>query len=168
MLRVDKTTLGRFGEPELLVLLDAKGWRGVLPKALSDENLLRLADQLRDMLSGNDRNATQEYECVALPIALLLVSKLGGNPDVLMADMTKLQAVVTVLSYVVEREIVNRVLQANEGDPDSGLLAMFQELLGSNDAAAQATSPNRFNRRSARPNRPVRSAKGSAQLRSRQ
>lgn len=164
MLRVDKTTLGRFGEPELLVLLDAKGWRGVLPKALSDENLVQLADQLRDMLSGNDRNETQENGCVALPITLLLVSKLGGNPEVLMADMTKLQAVVTVLSYVVEREIVNRVLQCNEGDPDSGLLAMFQELLGSGDASVQATASNRFNRRSVRPNRPSRSAKGSAPL----
>src|SRR5450830_1198795 len=168
MLCVEKTTLGPFGEPELLVLLEAKGWRGALPKALSDEYLLQLATQLRDMLSGNDRNELQEHGCVALPIALLLVSKLGSDPEVLMADMTKLQAVLTVLSYVVEREIVNRVLQCNEGDPDSGLLAMFQELLGNNDAPVQATASNRFNRRSARPNRPVRSPKGSSLLRSHQ
>lgn len=136
-----------------------------MPKALSDEHLLQLATQLRDMLSGNDRNELQEHGYVALPIALLLVSKLGGDPEVLMADMTKLQAVLTVISYVVEREIVNRVLQCNEGDPDSGLLAMFQELLGS---GFQATAPNRFNRRSARPNRPARSSKVSAPLRSHQ
>lgn len=168
MLCVDKTTLGRFGEPELIALLDAKGWRGVLPKALSDENLLQLADQFRDILQGNDQTETQEHGCVALPIALLLVSELGGDPAVLTTDMITLQAVVTVLSYVVEREIVNRVLQCKEGDPDSGLLAMFQELLGSNGAPVQTVRDNRFNRRSARPNRSALSAKGSVPRRDHQ
>lgn len=130
--------------------------------ALSDEHLLQLANQLRDMLSGNE---PQEHASVALPIALMLVSKLACDPEVLMADMTKLQEIVTVLSYVVEREIVNRVLQCNEGDPDSGLSAMFQELLGSGGPSAKATASNRFTRRSARPNRPVRSAKGSSSQR---
>lgn len=161
MLYVDKTTLGPFGEPELLALLDVKDWQGVLPRALSDEHLLQLANQLRDMLSGNDRHEPQEHASVALPIALMLVSKLACDPEVLMADMTKLQEIVTVLSYVVEREIVNRVLQCNEGDPDSGLSEMFQELLCSGGPSAKATASNRFTRRSARPNRPVRSAKGS-------
>lgn len=166
MLRIEKTTLGPFGEPELLVLLDAKGWRGVLPKALSDEQLIQLADQLRTILSGHDREDALEYGSVALPIALLLVSKLGADPEALMTDMEKLQAVLTILSYVVEREIVNRVLQCKDDGPDSGLLTMFKELLGQSNVPLPHHTSNRLTRRSAQQNRLARSARGPASMRS--
>lgn len=108
---------------------------------------------------------------MALPIALLLLSKLGGaDPEALVSDMTALQAALTVLSFVVEREIVNRLLQCNEGDQDSGLSGMFEELFGtSSTPPVQVTLPTkRLNRRSAQPNRPAQSAKGSVLLRSHQ
>lgn len=171
MLCIEKTTLVPFRESELVLLLDTKGWRGVLPKSLSDQFLLQLADQLRNTLSGSEGNASTEGDSVALPIALLLLSKLGGaDPEALMSDMTALQATLTVLSFVVEREIVNRLLQCKEGDQDSGLSGMFEELFGtSNTPPIQVAIPTkRLTRRSAKPNRPARSAKGSVLLRSHQ
>ena len=50
MLRVEKTTLGTFGEPELAGLINSRGWKSVLPDALDDQHLLLISDQLRDLL----------------------------------------------------------------------------------------------------------------------
>ena len=52
MLRVEKTTLGTFGEPELAGLINSRGWKSVLPDALDDQRLLLISDQLRDLLAG--------------------------------------------------------------------------------------------------------------------
>ena len=52
MLRVEKTVLGKFGEPELAVLINSRGWKSVLPDALDDQHLLLISDQLRDLLAG--------------------------------------------------------------------------------------------------------------------
>ena len=52
MLRVEKTTLGTFGEPELACLINSRGWKSVLPDALDDQRLLLISDQLRDLLAG--------------------------------------------------------------------------------------------------------------------
>ena len=40
MLRVEKTTLGTFGEPELAGLINSRGWKSVSPDALDDQHLL--------------------------------------------------------------------------------------------------------------------------------
>lgn len=45
MLRVEKTTLGTFGEPELEGLINSRGWKSVLPDALDDQRLLLISDQ---------------------------------------------------------------------------------------------------------------------------
>lgn len=158
MLRVDKTTLGPFGEPELLALLNAQGWRGVLPQALNDGQLLRVADQLRNILAGKKRNAPLEPGSAALPIALLLVAQLGGDAEALTTNLVALQEILTVLSVMVEREIVNRLLQRWDDEPDSGLLPILQELLGTHNALPQATRPVLLSQRPAPRTRPARSA----------
>ena len=70
MLRVDKATLGKFGEPELADLINSLGWRSVLPDALDDQQLLLVSSQLRDLLSGQGWDTTQGPGSAALPMSL--------------------------------------------------------------------------------------------------
>lgn len=79
MLRVQKKDLGQFGETELAALIHSRGWQSVLPHALGDQQLLLVADQLHDLLSGQGWDAARGPGSAALPITLLLLSKAGGN-----------------------------------------------------------------------------------------
>ena len=79
MLRVEKTTLGTFGEPELAGLINSRGWKSVLPDALDDQHLLLVSEQLRDLLAGKGWDDTRGPGSAALPISLLLLSEAGAD-----------------------------------------------------------------------------------------
>lgn len=124
MLRVEKTVLGKFGEPELAVLINSRGWKSVLPDALDDQHLLLISDQLRDLLAGKGWDVNRGPGSAALPISLLLLSKagakrLGKGIDV---EMSTLHEAMTLLSVTVDREIVNRMLQREDGATGAGLM----------------------------------------------
>nr|WP_060987793.1 hypothetical protein [uncultured Acidovorax sp.] len=124
MLRVEKTVLGKFGEPELAVLINSRGWKSVLPDALDDQHLLLISDQLRDLLAGKGWDVNRGPGSAALPISLLLLSKagakrLGKGIDV---EMGTLHEAMTLLSVTVDREIVNRMLQREDGATGAGLM----------------------------------------------
>lgn len=124
MLRVEKTVLGKFGEPELAVLINSRGWKSVLPDALDDQHLLLISDQLRDLLAGKGWDVNRGPGSAALPISLLLLSKagakrLGKGLDV---EMGTLHEAMTLLSVTVDREIVNRMLQREDGATGAGLM----------------------------------------------
>lgn len=124
MLRVEKTVLGKFGEPELAVLINSRGWKSVLPDALDDQHLLLISDQLRDLLAGKGWDVNRGPGSAALPISLLLLSKagakrLGKGLDV---EMGTLHEAMTLLSVTVDREIVNRMLQREDGAIGAGLM----------------------------------------------
>lgn len=131
MLRVEKTSLGHFGEPELAALIDSRGWQSVLPHALGDQQLLLVADQLRDLLSGQCWDEARGPGSAALPIALLLLSKAGpqGQGNGLNVKIATLHEVMTLLSVTVDREIVNRILQRRDDAPGPDLMQCLKELV---------------------------------------
>lgn len=131
MLRVDKTTLGNFGEPELGGLIDSRGWQSVLPDALDDQQLLLVSGQLRDLLSGQGWDATQGPGSAALPMSLLLLCKAGftRHADGLEIEMATLHEAMTLLSVTVDREIVNRMLQRPDDAIGPELMQGLKELV---------------------------------------
>lgn len=124
MLRVEKTTLGSFGEPELAALVNSRGWKSVLPDALDDRQLLLISDQLRDLLAGKGWDADRGPGSAALPIILLLLSKAGAklSGEGFYVEMGTLHEAMTLLNVTVDREIVGRMLQREDGTLGSGLM----------------------------------------------
>ena len=124
MLRVEKTVLGKFGEPELAVLINSRGWKSVLPDALDDQHLLLISDQLRDLLAGKGWDVNRGPGSAALPISLLLLSKAGAKRlgKGIGVEMGTLHEAMTLLSVTVDREIVNRMLQREDGATGAGLM----------------------------------------------
>ncbi|MDD0812862.1 hypothetical protein PSQ20_21145 [Curvibacter sp. RS43] len=166
ILNIEKSTLEPFGEPELVRLIEVKGEAGLLPKALTDAQLLQLADQFREIQAGRKGPMLRVRDTVALPLVLTLVAESGIDLEAMCSDASAIKDAMSVFSVVVDREIVNRLLQCTDDVADSGVSEMFQELFGSRYPKAQAATLNRFNRRQAQKNRPARSARGSAMLRS--
>ena len=143
MLRVEKANLGQFGEPELATLIDSRGWQSVLPHALGDQQLLLVADQLRDLLSGQCWDAARGPGSAALPITLLLLSKAavkrqGKSLDV---KVDTLHEVMTLLSVTVDREIVNRLLERRDDTPSPGLMQGIKELVRYSQAKVPSKAP---------------------------
>lgn len=124
MLRVEKATLGKFGETELASLINARGWQSVLPDSLSDHQLLLISEQLRDLLAGQGWDAARGPGSAALPMSLLLLSKAGAKPlkKGLNVGMEALHEAMTLLSVTVDREIVNRMLHRKDEALGSGLM----------------------------------------------
>lgn len=131
MLRVEKATLGKFGEAELASLINARGWKSVLPDSLSDQQLLLISDQLRDLLAGQGWDAARGPGSAALPISLLLLSKAGAKPlnKGLNVGMEALHEVMTIFNVTVDREIVNRMLHRSDETLSSGMMEGFRLLV---------------------------------------
>lgn len=140
MLRVQKKDLGKFGEPELTELIHSRGWQSVLPHALDDQQLLLVANQLRDLLAGQGWDAAQGPGSAALPITLLLLSKAGvpRQGQSMDIEMATLHAAMTLLSVTVDREIVSRMLQHRDDETDLGLMQGLKELVRYKQAPAEA------------------------------
>lgn len=140
MLRVQKKDLGKIGEPELTELIHSRGWQSVLPHALDDQQLLLVANQLRDLLAGQGWDAAQGPGSAALPITLLLLSKAGvpRQGQSMDIEMATLHAAMTLLSVTVDREIVSRMLQHRDDETDLGLMQGLKELVRYKQAPAEA------------------------------
>jgi|SRR5450830_723156 len=160
MLHVEKKTLSPFGKNEIQALLTQKGWRGLLPHALSDDHLLRLADQLRDIFSGSVWCDDQGSSDAAMPVTLVLLSKAGATPEELEGDMDLVQGVMTLLTIMTEREIVGRILKRPDGPSDQGLMKELEEVVRERRGSAKASS--KLNRRSALRNQSARPQGGFA------
>jgi len=139
MLRVQKKDLGQFGEPELAALIHSRGWQSVLPHALGDQQLLLVANQLRDLLAGQGWDAAQGPGSAALPITLLLLSKAGvpHQGQGMDIEMATLHAAMTLFSVTVDREIVSRILQHRDDETDLGLMQGLKELVRYSQAPAE-------------------------------
>lgn len=140
MLRVEKTSLGKFGEPELASLINSRGWKSVLPHALGDQQLLLISDQLRNLLAGQGWDTTRGPGSAALPISLLLLSKAGAKHSHkgLDMDMGTLHEAIALLSVVVDREIVNRMLDCNNSSTSSELMEGLALLVQSSTSPGAA------------------------------
>jgi len=124
MLRVQKATLGKFGEPELASRINSRGWKSILPAALDDQQLLLISDQLRDLLAGQGWDATRGPGSAALPISLLLLSKAGARRSGkgTNVELDTLHEAMTLLCIALDREIVNRMLHRQDDTIGSGLI----------------------------------------------
>ncbi|GEM_PF-2072354 len=133
MLRLEKATLGKFGAHDMASLITSQGWEAILPDALPDHHLLLMSDQIRDLLSGNDWNDDDsEPTSAALPLTLLLLTKVGANPSVdgFEVSLETLQEALCLLNTAVDREIVNRMLQRQDATPiGTGLIQGLQMLV---------------------------------------
>ena len=140
MMRVQKKDLGQFGETELAALIQSRGWQSVLPHALGDQQLLLVADQLHDLLSGHGWDAARGPGSAALPITLLLLSKAGvpRQGQGMDVEMGTLHEAMTLLSVTVDREIVRRMLQREDEATDPGLMQSLEELVRYSQASGKA------------------------------
>lgn len=162
MLHVEKKTLSPFGKNEIQALLTLKGWQGLLPHALSDDHLLRLADQLRDLCSGREWCDEQGSSDAAMPVALALLSRAGATPEELSGDMDLVQGVITLLTIMTEREIVGRMLQRPDSPADQGLVKELEEVVRERRRSAKASS--KLNRRPAERNQFAQPQEGFAPM----
>ena len=121
-------------------LIHSRGWQSVLPHALDDQQLLLVANQLRDLLAGQGWDAAQGPGSAALPITLLLLSKAGvpRQGQSMDIEMATLHAAMTLLSVTVDREIVSRMLQHRDDETDLGLMQGLKELVRYKQAPAEA------------------------------
>lgn len=131
MLRLEKTTLGKFGAQDMMALIMSGGWESILPHALDDNHLLSVSDQFRDLLSGIDRNSVHDSAPAALSIALLLLTKAGAkrSGDSLEVGLETLQEALCLISTAVDREIVNRMLQRKVATPIGTVLIQGLQML---------------------------------------
>lgn len=132
MLRLEKSTLGKFGAQDMMGLITSRGWESILPDALDDNHLLLVSDQFRDLLFGVGCNGDHDPARAALPITLLLLSKAGAkrSGDSLEIGLETLQEALCLLSTAVDREIVNRMLQRQDATPiGAGLIQGLQMLV---------------------------------------
>lgn len=131
MLRLEKTTLGKFGAQDMMNLIASQGWEAILPNALEDHHLLLVSDQFRDLLSGIGWNGGHDPAGAALPIALLLLSKADAkrSDDSMEVGMETLQEALYLLSAAFDREVVNRMLQRQDTIPSGAGLIQGLEML---------------------------------------
>lgn len=143
MLRVEKTTLGTFGEPELAGLINSRGWKSVLPDALDDQHLLLVSEQLRDLLAGNGWDDNQGPGSAALPISLLLLSEAGAERLSKGFDvaMSTLHEAMTLLSITIDREIVSRILHRKDGPTGAELMESLRVLTQNDAEPARSPRP---------------------------
>jgi hypothetical protein len=123
MLRLEKATLGKFGAQDMMSLITSQGWEAILPDALHDNHLL----------SGDGWNDDDpEPSSAALPLTLLLLTKVGANPsgNGFEVSLETLQEALCLLNTAVDREIVNRMLQRQDATPiGTGLIQGLQMLV---------------------------------------
>jgi hypothetical protein len=115
MLQLDREQIGHFSELDISEILDNGGWDAILPKSLSDNQLISVSDQLRAMLWGEGLRGSDGEPNAAVAIALLLMAKSNSAPSSdgeleFGASLEQLQEVMMLLSVAADREIVNRLL----------------------------------------------------------
>ena len=132
MLCVDRANFKQFNGSDLANLLASEGWDAVLPNSLHDEQLLCVAEQLRGLLSGQEGGADEKQPSAGLVLTLLLLSKVmpeahinGGSIDV---ELETLHDAMALLSFSVDREITNRVLNQRDDQSGNALVSAMAKL----------------------------------------
>ena len=82
MLQLDKEQIGHFSEMDLEEILQTGGFDAILPRSLSDGQLVSVSDQLRAMLWGGGTRGPDGEPNAAIAMALLLIAKAHPSPPV--------------------------------------------------------------------------------------
>ena len=127
MLQLDKEQIGHFSEMDLEEILQTGGFDAILPRSLSDGQLVCVSDQLRAMLWGEGTRGPDGEPNAAIAMALLLIAKAHPSPPVngeliFEGSLEQLRDVMMVLSMAADREIVNRLLNRPNDDESLSML----------------------------------------------
>lgn len=134
MLQLDKEQIGHFSEMEISDILESGGWDAILPRSLSDEQLICVSDQLRAMLWGEATRGPDGEPNAAMAIALLLMAKAhpASSSDgelKFAARLEQLQEVLMLLSVAADREIVNRLLDRTNDEETLTMLTGIESIM---------------------------------------
>lgn len=134
MLQLDTEKIGHFGDMELSEILESGGLDAILPKSLSDEQLICVSDQLRAMLWGEATRGPDGERNAAMAIALLLMAKAHPAPSQdgelkFVARLEQLQEVMMLLSVTADREIVNRLLNRTNDEETLTMLMRIEAIM---------------------------------------
>ncbi|MBB6558745.1 hypothetical protein HNP48_001409 [Acidovorax soli] len=149
MLQLDREQIGHFSEMDLAGILDAGGWSAILPKSLSDSQLVCVSDQLRAMLWGEGTQGPDGTPNAAIAMALLLMAKSHPSPpangELFEGSMQQLREVMMVLSVAADREIVNRLLNRPNDEESLTMLTGIEAIMD------EASHPQRAKKSRTRP-----------------
>lgn len=134
MLQLDREQIGHFSEMDLSDILETGGWDAILPKSLSDEQLICVSDQLRAMLWGESARGPDGEPNAAIAIALLLMAKVhpssSSNAELHFgARLEQLQEVMMILSVAADREIVNRLLNRPNDEESMSMMTGIEAIM---------------------------------------
>lgn len=149
MLQLDREQIGHFSEMDLAEILDTGGWDAILPRSLSDGQLVCVSEQLRATLWGEGPRNPDGEPNAAIAIALLLMAKshpsLPSNGELFEGSMQQLREVMMVLSVAADREIVNRLLNRPNDDESLSMLTGIEAIMD------EASHPQRAKKSRTRP-----------------
>lgn len=134
MLQLDKEQIGHFSEMDLEEILQTGGFDAILPRSLSDGQLVCVSDQLRAMLWGEGTRGPDGEPNAAIAMALLLIAKAHPSPPVngelsFEGSLEQLRDVMMVLSMAADREIVNRLLNRPNDDESLSMLTGIEAIM---------------------------------------
>lgn len=133
MLFFENPEVGNFGHAEVTSIFEQGGWKALLPKSLSDSQLLSASRGLRSLLYSDDWEGNPDQTSPVVTMAILLL--LGCSPEINATEGTKqfnlstLQQAMTMLGLDVDREIVSRVLGEESNEPEEALTEILRVLV---------------------------------------
>lgn len=150
MLQLDRDQIGHLTELDISEILENGGWDAILPKSLSDNQLICVSDQLRAMLWGEGMRGPDGEPNAAVAIALLLMAKENPGPSSdgelkFGASLEQLQEVMMLLSVAADREIVNRLLNRPNDEESLTMLTGISAIM------VKGSSPPRERKSKRRP-----------------
>lgn len=148
MLQLDKEQIGHFTEMDLTEILETGGFEAILPKSLSDGQLVCVSDQLRAMLWGEGTRGPDGEPNAAIAIALLLIANTHPTPPtngkhIFEGSLEQLRDVMMVLSMAADREIVNRLLNRPNEDESLSMLTGIEAIMVGERSPPQAKRAKR-------------------------
>ncbi len=142
MLQLDKEQIGHFSEMDLEEILQTGGFDAILPRSLSDGQLVCVSDQLRAMLWGEGTRGPDGEPNAAIAMALLLIANAHPSPPVngelfFEGSLEQLRDVMMVLSMAADREIVNRLLNRPNDDESLSMLTGIEAIMVGDSSPSQ-------------------------------
>jgi hypothetical protein len=132
----------------LAPILHRRDWRSLLPSALSEDLLLALARDFRNVEGAMCGPLARELEIEGLSVALCVVLHLlaehperSNIPDPVNASWQELTGAIQLYQWELEREVVSRVVGLPASNAGEQLLAGLRESVG------RTNGPKRKSRR---------------------
>lgn len=138
MLHLSRNKNHQFSGQDLVNILETRGWEAILPRSLSDSQLVRLSDQLRGFLWDEGALRPDEDPNAAIELALLLMAKVNPSLFPLNQDLPwggkkrLLRDVLLVLHVEASREVLSRTVNRCDAKESLEMLSGISNLVGAN------------------------------------